>query len=153
MTCLNMGLSSPVGQLRLTSRDGWLVRLEWGACKADDRCEVLDRAAAQLRAYFAGDLTEFDLPLAPRATPFQHCWNEALFSIRFGETRTYGQLARALEATPQAVGRACAANPIPIIIPCHRVLGSDGLGGYSGGAGIETKIWLLRHESAAGLLL
>ena len=74
-------------------------------------------------------------------------------AIRFGETRTYGQIARQLGATAQAVGQACGANPIPILIPCHRVIGADGLGGYSGAHGVETKMALLRHEGAAGLLL
>lgn len=146
-------IDTPVGQLVLETQDGWLTRIDWGQTDRHDACDTLDRAAVQLGEYFAGQRHDFDLPLASRASPFQHCYNEALFSIRFGETRTYGQLARALEVTPQAVGQACGANPIPIVIPCHRVLASDGLGGYSGAGGVETKVALLKLEGAAGLLI
>lgn len=73
--------------------------------------------------------------------------------IPLGETRTYGDLARDLSVPAQAIGQACGANPIPVIIPCHRILGSSGLGGFSGAGGVETKVWLLRHEGAAGLLI
>ncbi|MFY9205650.1 MAG: MGMT family protein, partial [Yoonia sp.] len=71
----------------------------------------------------------------------------------FGETRTYGELAREMGVPAQAIGQACGANPIPIIIPCHRVLGAKTLGGFSGAGGVEGKVQLLRHESAAGLLI
>jgi methylated-DNA-[protein]-cysteine S-methyltransferase len=74
-------------------------------------------------------------------------------AIPLGETRTYGDLARELGAAAQPVGNACGANPIPVIIPCHRVLGANGLGGFSGSGGVETKVALLRHEGAAGLLI
>jgi len=74
-------------------------------------------------------------------------------AIPFGETRTYGEIAAELDASAQAVGNACGANPIPILIPCHRVLGAASLGGFSGAGGIETKVALLRHEGAAGLLI
>lgn len=144
---------TPVGRLVLTTEDGWLTELTWAVTDRSDSDDTLLRAGGQLQDYFAGSRTSFDLPLAPRASAFQHCYNEALFSIRFGETRSYGDLARALEVSAQTVGQACAANPIPIIIPCHRVLASNGLGGYSGEGGIETKVALLRHEGAAGLLI
>ena len=74
-------------------------------------------------------------------------------SIPFGETLTYGEIAKRLGVPAQAVGQACGGNPIPVIIPCHRVLGATSLGGYSGEGGVETKVWLLRHEGAAGLLI
>ncbi len=74
-------------------------------------------------------------------------------AIPFGETRTYGDLARALGVPAQAIGQACGANPVPVIVPCHRVLGAAGLGGYSAPGGVETKVALLRHEGAASLLL
>ncbi len=76
-----------------------------------------------------------------------------MLAIPWSETREYGDIARALGVPAQAVGGACGGNSIPVIIPCHRVLGAAGLGGYSGAGGIETKVWLLRHEGAAGLLL
>ena len=76
-----------------------------------------------------------------------------MHAIRFGDTRTYGEIAAYVQGSPQAVGRACGANRIPIIIPCHRVLGTGSLGGFSGRGGVETKVWLLKHEGAAGLLI
>ncbi len=74
-------------------------------------------------------------------------------AISVGDTRTYGDIAQELNVPPQAVGQACGGNPIPIIIPCHRVLGVTGIGGFSGAGGVETKVALLRHEGAAGLLI
>ena len=78
---------------------------------------------------------------------------ETARAIPPGTTRTYGDIARAVAAPAQAVGQACGANPLPILIPCHRVLGAKGLGGFSAKGGVETKVWLLRHEGAAGLLI
>ena len=102
---------------------------------------------AQLRDYFAGTLHAFDLPLAPRGTPFQLAvWN-ALLEVPWGETISYAELARRVgkPSAVRAVGAANGANPIPVIIPCHRVIGSNGsLTGYGGG--IERKQWLLAHE-------
>ncbi len=77
----------------------------------------------------------------------------AMCAIPFGETRTYGDLARALDAPAQAIGQACGGNPVPIIVPCHRILGASGLGGYSAPGGVETKVALLKHEGAASLLI
>jgi methylated-DNA-[protein]-cysteine S-methyltransferase len=105
-----------------------------------------------LAAFFAGTLRDFDLPLAfAPGLPGQV--QRAMAAIPFGQTRTYGDLARELGAPAQAIGQACGRNAIPIIIPCHRVLGACGLGGFSAPGGVETKVALLRHESAAGLLI
>ncbi|PWE32203.1 cysteine methyltransferase [Maritimibacter sp. 55A14] len=148
------GLETPVGRIVLTEEDGHITALDWGGALADDASPLLDEARRQIDAYFGGTRRAFTLPMAPRSSPFQHLLFEALMAIRFGETRSYGRIARMLDASPQAVGQACGANPIPILIPCHRVLASDGgLGGYSGAGGVETKIALLRHEGAAGLLI
>ena len=88
------------------------------------------------------------MPLAPAGSGFrQRVW-QAMQAIPVGETRSYGALARALGSAPRAVGGACGANPIPILIPCHRVVAGGGLGGYSGGAGLATKIALLKLEGA-----
>jgi methylated-DNA-[protein]-cysteine S-methyltransferase len=141
-------VDAPVGRLSLTEGERAITRLDWGGTGTDET-PLLVEARRQLNAYFAGDLQRFSLRLAPRATPFQHIFYEALFAIRFGETSTYGDIATALDVSPQAVGRACGANPIPILIPCHRVVGARGLGGYSGAGGIATKHALLRHEGAA----
>ncbi|UWQ23917.1 methylated-DNA--[protein]-cysteine S-methyltransferase [Leisingera aquaemixtae] len=149
---ISASLETPVGALSVTERDGALVRLDWSAA-ATGRSALLDRAVAQLRAYFAGELTEFDLPLHVEGSDFQKAVCEAMLAISFGETRTYGEIAKDLGAPPQPVGNACGGNPIPVIIPCHRVLSATGLGGFSGQGGVETKVALLKHEGAAGLLI
>ncbi|HET7564823.1 MAG TPA: methylated-DNA--[protein]-cysteine S-methyltransferase [Gemmatimonadaceae bacterium] len=157
-------LHSPVGELLLTANDVGLTgidfephshsrdaRAEWdhatshtGAASA-----ILAVAREQLTAYFAGTRTVFDLPLAARGTPFQlRVWT-ALRDIAFGESISYGELARRLGVprAVRAVGGANGRNPIPIVVPCHRVIGADGsLTGFGGG--IERKRWLLRHEGA-----
>ncbi len=114
---------------------------------------IAQAAVAQLSDYFAGAREIFDLPLAPEGSDFQRKFGAALCAIPFGDTRTYGDLARDLGVPAQAIGQACGANPIPIIIPCHRVLGATGLGGFSGAGGVECKVALLRHEGAASLLI
>ncbi|WP_371226092.1 methylated-DNA--[protein]-cysteine S-methyltransferase [Roseovarius sp. 2305UL8-3] len=146
-------LPSPLGPLRVISHDGQITDLRWGAGGEDMPAPEIDAALEQLTAYFEGRLTEFDLPLNVKASAFQRDVCDAMLAIPFGETRTYGDLARDLGAPAQAIGGACGGNPIPVIIPCHRVLGANGLGGYSGDGGIETKVWLLKHEGAGGLLI
>ena len=124
-----------------------MARLAWGAGAEQGSSAVLERAAAQLREYFLGERRRFDLPLAPQGTAFQQRVWQALYAIPFGETRSYGELARELGSAARAVGGACGANPIPIIIPCHRVLAAKGrLGGFSGGDGLSSKRQLLAHE-------
>ncbi|MDA7427221.1 methylated-DNA--[protein]-cysteine S-methyltransferase [Primorskyibacter aestuariivivens] len=145
-------INTPVGTLTLTEEAGAINALEWRA-GARDETPLLDRAAAQLDAYFAGRLTAFDLPLTPRGSTLVQRVCAEMQAIPLGETRSYGDLARKLGVPAQAIGQACGANPIPVIIPCHRVLGANGLGGFSGAGGVETKVWLLRHEGAAGLLI
>jgi methylated-DNA-[protein]-cysteine S-methyltransferase len=151
-------VESPLGPLLLAAEDGALTLLwmsplperKTGAVGARDK-SVLAVAREQLDAYFSGDLTTFDLPLAPRGTPFQQRVWEALVEIPFGETVSYGLLATRLgrPGAARAVGLANGSNPISIIIPCHRVVGSDGrLTGYGGG--IDRKAWLLDHEAGRG---
>lgn len=104
---------------------------------------------AQLLAYLANANFRFDLPLQPRGTPYQHKVWQALLQIPAGRTATYGALAMQIGSAPRALGQACGANPIPIVIPCHRVVSSKGLGGfmhYSHGAPLGFKRWLLEHE-------
>ena len=108
--------------------------------------EAAQRVTRELDAYFSGTLTSFTVPLAPNGTTFQkQVWN-ALLDIPFGSTTTYGALAKLLgnPGAMRAVGAANGANPIWLLIPCHRVVGSQGLHGYAGG--LERKAWLLRHE-------
>ena len=108
---------------------------------------MLRRARAQLDAYFDGELTAFDLPLAPAGTAYQRRVWQALCAIPYGETRCYGDIARLAGGSARSVGQANGRNPIPIIIPCHRVVAAGHLGGYSGGDGIATKRALLDLES------
>ena len=147
---------SPVGPLTLTSNDEAIVRLAFrddgmtGGMTGGN--SLLRAAAAQLDAYFAGARDDFDLPFAPAGSPFQKRVCQAMSAIPLGQTRTYGELADDLDSSARAVGRACGANPIPVLIPCHRVLAANGgLGGYSGAGGLKTKVFLLKLEGALGL--
>ncbi len=145
----SLGLDSPLGPLTVTEEQGAIVRLAWGRPKAPEATALLTRAAAALTAYFARRAFDFDLPYAPAGSDFQHrVWQE-ISRIPLGETRSYGALAARLGSAPRAVGGACGANPIPILIPCHRVLAAGGRpGGYSGKGSLDTKSFLLAHETA-----
>lgn len=141
---------SPLGELTLSEESGAIVAVDWGRGRDQTLTPLLREAVAQLQAYFDGAQARFDLPLAPAGTVFQRRVWDALRAIPLGETRTYGDVARALGSSPRAIGQANGANPIPLLIPCHRVLASGGvLGGYSGGDGPPTKLWLLEHERRA----
>lgn len=148
-----IGVDSPLGPLTVIARDGAITGLGWGRCDAQDSTAELDAARVQLTAYFAGQIQVFDVPLRVEASDFQQQVCAQISAIPFGQTRSYGEIARDLGVPAQAVGTGCGGNPIPILIPCHRVLGATGLGGFSGQGGVETKVWLLRHEGAAGLLI
>ena len=148
-------IQSPLGPLLLSSNDGALTRLSirpaapqpGGVDPPPNDGALLDRAEEQLAAYFDGSLERFDLSLGPQGTPFQRLVWEALLGIPLGTTRSYGDIATQIgrPKAVRAVGAANGANPIAIIIPCHRVIGSDGsLTGF--GAGIEVKRRLLDHE-------
>jgi methylated-DNA-[protein]-cysteine S-methyltransferase len=141
------------GFLCLVEEEGAIVRLDWGTLGANDPSDVLDAAQAQMIAYDRGQLETFDLPLRVKGTDFQRDVCDAMSAIPFGYTRTYGEIAKDLGVPAQAVGQACGGNPIAVIIPCHRVMGAKGLTGFSGAGGVETKVALLRHEGAAGLLI
>ena len=143
-------IESPVGPLTIAAADGAITELSFGdGGPRHGGGGLLDEAARQLSAYFAGGRSAFDLPLAPEGTPFRTRVWQAMRAIPYGQTRSYGALARLLDSAPRAVGGACGANPIAIIIPCHRVVAAGGaLGGFSGGAGCDTKRQLLDHESA-----
>lgn len=143
---------TPLGHLTVTEDGGAIIRLAWRDGQTDDT-PLLRAAGDQLAQYFAGARTGFDLPLRIDASAAQRAVCDAMRAIPPGETRSYGDLARDLKLSAQAVGQLCGANPIPIIVPCHRVLGAAGLGGFSAPGGVETKVWLLRHEGAAGLLI
>jgi len=148
-----VSLTTPVGDILIVEQDGCIVRVRWASERQAAETPLLHEACEQLNAYFRNELTRFDLPLRPGGSAFQRNVCAAMSAIPFGETRTYGELAEELGASAQDIGQACGQNPIPVIIPCHRVLGATGLGGFSGGNGIETKIQLLRHEDAFPFLL
>jgi len=148
-----IAVKTQFGCLGIEEQDGAITRLVWHGRTEGDTTPLLAEAASQLTAYAEGRLRRFDLPLRVNGSEFQRAVCAAMSAIPFGDTRTYGDIARELGHPAQAVGQACGANPIPVIIPCHRVLAANGLGGFSGQGGIESKVALLRHEGAAGLLI
>jgi methylated-DNA-[protein]-cysteine S-methyltransferase len=146
-------ITTPVGVLGIIEHAGAITQLVWDGWDVGARTAVLTEGLAQLKAYFAGRLTVFDLPLAPAGTPFQQQVYTQMLAIPLGQTVTYGDIATALGVPAQPVGQACGSNPIPVIIPCHRVVGAHGLGGFSGQGGVEMKVKLLRGEGAYSLLI
>jgi methylated-DNA-[protein]-cysteine S-methyltransferase len=152
-------IQSPIGPLRLEAHGDELTALYLPNAEVADAprtraSDVLALAGDQLREYFAGHRRAFDIPLRPAGTGFQQIVWQALCAIPFGVTRSYGEIAAAIgrPAASRAVGAANGKNPIAIIVPCHRVIGSNGtLTGYGGG--LPTKRWLLAHEGAATLPL
>ena len=145
-------LPTPLGMLTVHAHDAAITALNW-----DDKVggapgnAITAQAIEALAAYFDGDITALDdLPVDPDVTPFRRQVLTAMRRIPAGQVDTYGDLGRAAGASPgavRAVGSACATNPIPIIIPCHRVVAAGGkMGGFSGAGGLDTKEWLLRHE-------
>ena len=143
-----LSVASPIGPLTIVAENEALVAVEWRDRKVYDESALLREAARQLAEYFAGTRETFDLPLAPKGEPMEQQVWKLMAAIPYGETRRYGELARELDVEAQAIGEACGRNPLPIFIPCHRVVAHNGLGGYSGGHGIETKRRLLVLEGA-----
>lgn len=140
-------MHSPVGDLTLFAEDGAIIALEWGWGSIDDPSPLLIRAKAALDAYFDGEAElPADLPLAPQGSPYRQKIWAALRQIPAGETRSYAEIAAQAGGSARSVGGANAANPIPILIPCHRVVSTTGMGGYSGGDGLATKRILLALE-------
>ena len=161
-------LESPIGRLRLAASDQGLVRIAlpidtksfhgWLARWLPDaepaaQFPLLDRATREIGEYFDGRRREFSLALDPRGTSFQRAVWEALLAIPYGETRSYGDIARAVgrPGASRAVGLANGANPLPLIIPCHRVIESSGrLGGYGGGPDVKRLLLALEQDGAPG---
>jgi methylated-DNA-[protein]-cysteine S-methyltransferase len=145
MTALTV--PSPIGPLTVREEDGAIISVDWQTTPGIDETTLLLTARDQLAEYFSGARQQFDLPLRPSGTTFQQRVWQALTAIPYGQTRTYGEIARIVATAPRALGGACGRNPIPILIPCHRVLSATGaIGGYSGLDGTRTKVFLLGLE-------
>ncbi|WP_020590422.1 methylated-DNA--[protein]-cysteine S-methyltransferase [Kiloniella laminariae] len=147
----HLSFSSPQGYLDIAEDDGKIVSLIWLDGSDDlhrDETPLLLECKKQILEYFQGQRQNFDkLPLNPKGTSFQKNVWESLYHIPYGELKTYGDIAREVGSVARAVGGACGANPIPIIIPCHRIIAENkGLGGFSGGKGTSSKLELLALE-------
>ncbi len=145
-----LSFPSPIGALTLFAEHDALIVIEAGAVPGgNEQDPLLKEARAQLDAYFDGKLTHFDLPVAPDGPPRRREIWHAMAKIPYGTTLSYGEFAAEMKSSARAIGGACGANPIPIVLPCHRVLAADGkMGGFSFANGAETKRQLLRLEGA-----
>ena len=143
-------VTTPVGRVRIVEDAGAIAILAWSdAPVSRPTTSLLHNAAEQLNTYFAGHRTAFELPLAPAGTAHQKKVWAAMCAIPFGAVRTYGGLAAKIGSSARAVGTACGKNPIPIIVPCHRIIAAgNSIGGYSGRGGVVTKRALLNLEGA-----
>ncbi len=145
-------VKTPFAILGIRAQDGALAGIDFLPCGTEERAArnaVAAEVVKQLRAYLDAPGFSFDLPLSMAGTAFQKSVWKALGAIPRGGTVTYGELAEQLQSGARAVGGACRDNPIPIVVPCHRVIGATGLGGYAGdtaGGKLNIKAWLLRHE-------
>jgi methylated-DNA-[protein]-cysteine S-methyltransferase len=145
-------IDAPFGQLRLTANHDSLTGIEFllePQATVKPASPLLKETEAQLLAYFRNPNHQFDLPMRLQGTPFQRGVWQALCDIPPGAPLTYGQLAKKLSTAPRAIGGACGANPIPIIVPCHRVVSASGLGGFMRTrylGPLNIKSWLLAHE-------
>lgn len=148
-----ISIDTPIGPVWVEEANDAIICVGWGAIEEPGDCALLREAAMELRAYFDGVLERFTVPIHHGRNDATGKVLDAMLAIPMGQTREYGDIAKEVGLPPQAVGQACGANRIPILIPCHRVLSATGLGGFSAPGGVETKVWLLRHEGAAGLLI
>lgn len=142
-------IATPVGMVTLIGDDGALHSITIGrdGDPIAATTKPVREAEAQLRAWFAGALATFDLALSPVASVRGQALRDAMIAIPYGETLSYGALAKRAGSSARAIGQACARNPFPIVVPCHRVLNASGsLGAYSAGDGPVTKDWLLAFE-------
>lgn len=144
-----LSLHTPIGAVTLSEEDGAIVALDWGWGRDQTETPLLLLARAQLEEYLDGARLRFDLPLAPQGSLYRRRVWAALCEIPPGTTRTYAEIALATGGSARSVGQANRVNPIPVLIPCHRVVATGGMGGYSGGDGLVTKQFLLNLESRA----
>ena len=142
-----LSITSPFGPITLIEENGFLVKLEWNKQSNEISNSLLNEASNQLKAYFSGNLKDFNLPLNPIGTLHQVKTWKIINEIKYGDYLTYGEIATNIKSSPRAVGNACGKNPLPIIIPCHRVLTKKlDISGYSGKGGAKTKKYLLNLE-------
>ena len=143
----SISFHSPLGMLTLSEEDGVLVSLDWGQAPKNESTPLLENGRRQIDEYFDGVRTVFDLALDPHGTVFQQKVWKALQAIPYGCVQSYKDVALAVGSGPRAIGGACGRNPLPIIIPCHRVVASNGaMCGYSGMDGVDTKQYLIDLE-------
>ena len=139
---------SPLGWITIFEHEKNIVALELGVARKPKETPLLNEIKKQLKEYFSSRRKLFDIPLNPAGTCFQKLFWGHLEQVQHGNTTTYGNIARLIKSSPRAVGGACAKNPIPILIPCHRVVGTNGnLTGFSLEGGTQTKDFLLKLES------
>ncbi|MBI1175646.1 MAG: methylated-DNA--[protein]-cysteine S-methyltransferase [Sideroxydans sp.] len=147
-------LQAPFGMLGIHCTDDALTGIDFlpaGGQAQPPRTGFARKVCEQLSAYLADPRFRFDLPLAPGGTVHQNRVWRLMCAIPAGKVRSYGELAAEIGSAPRAVGQACGNNPIPVVIPCHRVVGKSGLGGFmhhSDGTALDIKHWLLTHEGA-----
>ncbi|MGH6892558.1 MAG: methylated-DNA--[protein]-cysteine S-methyltransferase [Dongiaceae bacterium] len=147
-------LETEIGWIEISADHDAITRLYWRSVKPVrlQSSPLVKEAVRQLHAYFEKRLTKFDLPIVADGTGFARDVWDVMLSIPYGETLTYGDVAAKLQAPAQAVGQACGQNPIAIVIPCHRVVGTNWLGGYSSELGADAKSYLLDLERGQGRL-
>lgn len=150
---IRISVETPIGPVWVKEANDAIICVGWGAISDPSDSALLKTAAEELTAYFDGTLERFSVPIYHGRNDSTGKVLDAMLAIPMGQTREYGDIAKEVGLPAQAVGQACGANRIPIMIPCHRVLSATGLGGFSAPGGVETKVWLLRHEGAAGLLI
>ena len=135
-----ISLHSPLGALTISEDNGKIVALDWGWGRDQEETPLLVEVRDLLERYFDGDSVDFStIPMEPYGTSYRLRVWEVLRGIPYGETRSYAQVAALAGGSPRSVGGAAGANPIPILIPCHRVVGTGHLGGYSGAGGLMTR--------------
>lgn len=145
-------VATPIGLVLLEGNDDHLTAIHFAPAgqPRGATAKAPREAAAQIAAWFESRLTHFDIPLAPARSPRGEALRQAIIAVKHGDTASYGQIARTIASSARAVGQACARNPFPLIVPCHRILQAGGvLGPYSAGKGPMTKQWLLTFEAQA----
>ena len=156
MEIIKHTIDSPIGMLKLVISNNELVRVEF-ADDYDDKTvsathPVVSKITKDIRQYFSDPTHTFTVQINLKGTPFQLSVWKALLAIPSGKTVTYGELAKKLKTGPRAIGQACRTNPVPVIIPCHRVVAANGNGGYAGATGgklLDIKQYLIAHEKSA----